>query len=81
MTFWKKARGDHILVTTITTSIGLTILFSETIFVEKRGMFWVFWYFFSCISGIFIPLSLIPNDWIDFEGTIPIHTFWKELFS
>jgi hypothetical protein len=79
--FWKKARGDHMLTAAIVTSLGLTIIFSQTIFTGKEGILALAWFLVSSIAGVIVPAFNVPNEWIDFENKIPPHTFWKELLS
>jgi hypothetical protein len=79
--FWKKARGDHMITAAIVTSLGLTITLAKTIFADVTGLPAIGWFLMSSLWGVYIPLLLAPTEWIDFEGKIPEHTFWKELLS
>ena len=79
--FWKKARGDHVISAAMVTSILFTLIIAETIFDGYTGLWLFIWFMSSMFAGVFVPLYFVPNDWIDFEGRIPPHTFWKELLS
>ena len=81
--FWKTARGDHIFTAAIFFAVILTLCFAYTWFSpgENFGIYGLVWFGCSLIGGVMIPLSLVPGSWIDHEGKIPPHTFWKELFS
>ena len=82
MTFWKKARGDHILTAAIVTSIGLNTVFAETIFRCASGIIVPIWFIGASLLGFFLPLCyFVPSEWIDQSDTIPVHSFWKELLS
>jgi hypothetical protein len=81
ITFWKTARGDHMITAAIVTSTGLTILIALTAFSGLTGFGAVYWCWMSMVAGAFVPLTLAPREWIDYSGKIPVHTFWKELLS
>ncbi len=69
------------LTAAIGTSMILTIIIAETALSGLPEILLLFWFGGSILSGFFIPAYLVPEEWIDYSGKIPPHTFWKELLS
>lgn len=80
MTFWKQARGDHILVAALVTAMVLS--WSIGIIYFGSNATGVYFSFFGSIWGFLLPsmyVSEFKRDWIN--NDLPKYHFWRDLIS
>ena len=79
MTFWKQARGDHIMTAAIVMSFIFSYTVAQIILAPFPGSYKAVFFFFSSMAGVLIPLYIIPVNWVNNE--LPKGHFWRDLLS
>jgi hypothetical protein len=79
MKIWKQARGDHILVVTLTMSVILSHIVGVYLFGQIRGLLFLLCTFPFSFFLSFWYLSTFHNEWINNE--LPKYHFWRDLLT